>query len=76
MVFEQIEQSDVEKFCKLSSVKIEPDLIQFFVKKYPNLRQIKVMLLRLENFCDMNEIESVNLAIFKSSGVEHGINKS
>lgn len=76
VVFEQIEQGDIEKFCTLSSVGIEPDLIKFFVKKYPNLRQIKVMLLRLENFCDMNGIERVDLATFKSSGVEHGINKS
>lgn len=71
--FEAITLVDVEKFCALSSVKIEDDLVGFFEKRYPNLRQIKVMLLRLENWCDMNGIDSVSLSIFKTSGVEHGL---
>lgn len=71
--FEAIALEDVKKFCVLSDVVIEEDLIGFFAKRYPNLRQIKVMLLRLENWCEMNGIESVGLQIFKSSGVEHGL---
>jgi hypothetical protein len=76
IVFEQIGRSDIEKYCGLCAVIIEADLINFFVTKYPNLRQIKVMLLRLEKFCEMNGIDSVDLATFKASGVEHGISKS
>jgi hypothetical protein len=34
------------------------------------MRQIKVMLLRLENWCDINGVESVGLSVFKTSGVE------
>jgi len=75
VVFDQINKLDIEKFCGLSEVEIENDLINFFVKRYPNLRQIKVMLLRLENYCAMNSISRVDLKEFKSSGVEHGINK-
>lgn len=71
--FEAIPRADVEKFCALSSVKIEADLMELFVQRYPNLRQIKVMLLRLENWCEMNNTESVNLNTFKTSGVEHGL---
>jgi len=74
--FESIGISDIEKFCVLSEVKIEPDLVRFFVKRYPNLRQIKVMILRLENYCDINAIESVDLKTFRASGVEHGITKA
>ncbi|NOQ30020.1 MAG: AAA family ATPase [Helicobacteraceae bacterium] len=74
--FEAIGRVDIEKFCELSDVKIESDLLNFFVKKYPNLRQVKVMLLRLENYCEINGYESVSLEIFKNSGVEHGITKA
>lgn len=72
--FEGIILKDIESFCALSEVKIEQDLIHFFVKRYPNLRQIKVLLLRLENWCEMNGLESVDLNSFKKSGVEHGLN--
>ena len=72
--FEGIALQDIESFCALSDVKIETDLINFFVKRYPNLRQIKVLLLRLENWCEMNEVASVDLNCFKRSGVEHGLN--
>lgn len=72
--FEGIVLKDIESFCALSDVKIETDLIHFFVKRYPNLRQIKVLLLRLENWCEMNGLASVDLNSFKKSGVEHGLN--
>jgi hypothetical protein len=71
--FEAIGVGDVGKFCSLSSVTIESDLVGFFAKRYPNMRQIKVMLLRLENWCDINGVESVSLSVFKTSGVEHGL---
>lgn len=72
--FEGICKKDIDSYCSLSSVKIEDDLRDFFAKRYPNLRQLKVLLLRLENWCDMNGLDSIDLARFKSSGVEHGIN--
>lgn len=71
--FKPISRIDVEKYCELSEVKIEADLIDHFASKYPNLRQIKVLLLRLENECEINGIESVNYKQFKDLGVEHGI---
>jgi len=74
--FEGIGPADIEKFCTLCDVAIEPDLIGFFAKRYPNLRQIKVILLRLENFCKINGIKSVDLKTFKASGVEHGVDKA
>lgn len=72
--FEQISPSDIEKYCALSDVKIDASLVAFFAKRYPNLRQVKVMLLRLENYCEMNDISHVTLELFKKSGVEHGAN--
>lgn len=71
--FKPISRTDVEKYCGLSEIKIETDLIDHFASKYPNLRQIKVLLLRLENECEINGIESVNYKQFKDLGVEHGI---
>jgi len=74
--FDAIGVNDIEKFCSLSDLKIQVDLVNFFAKRYPNLRQIKVMILRLENYCDINDIDDVDLKTFKASGVEHGITKA
>lgn len=71
--FKQISHNDIEKYCELSEVKIEPDLIDHFSQKYPNLRQIKVLLLRLEAECEIQGEDSVNYKKFKELGVEHGI---
>lgn len=73
--FVPICKEDIEKFCELSEVLIETDLLQHFWNKYKNLRQIKVMLLRLEKYCLLNEIEKCDLRTFKSSGAEYGDNK-
>jgi len=70
--FKSINEDDVEKFCELCDVKIEADVAAYLAKKYPNLRQIKVLLLRLEKECIVNDIESVNMSIYKELGVEHG----
>jgi len=72
VLFENISRDDITKICALSDVRIEDDLINYFHKKYPNLRQITVLLLRLEKYCELNGIEEVNLSIFKNSGVEYG----
>jgi len=71
--FQPIGEGDIRKFCDKSTLKIEDDLIEFFVKRYPNLRQIKVLLIRLEKVCEINGIKEANLELFKTSGVEHGI---
>lgn len=71
--FKQISHNDIEKYCELSEVKIEPDLIDHFSQKYPNLRQIKVLLLRLEAECEIQGEDSINYKKFKELGVEHGI---
>ena len=70
--FKPIVKEDIKKFCELSDVKIEDDLINFFYTKYPNLRNIRVLLIRLEKYCELNGYESVDLKIFRESGVEHG----
>jgi DNA transposition AAA+ family ATPase len=70
--FQPICKVDIEKFCELSDVKIEDDLVKHFWEKYKNLRQIKVMLLRLEKYCLANDIESVDLKTFKASEAEYG----
>ncbi|WP_320034827.1 AAA family ATPase [Halarcobacter sp.] len=73
--FQSICFDDIEKLTKLSEITIEDDLIEYFYHKTPNLRQVKVQLIRLEQFCKMNSIKSVNQKIFKSSGAEYGDNK-
>jgi len=70
--FKSISEADVAKFCELCDVEVEADVVAYLAKKYPNLRQIKVLLLRLEKECMVNDIESVNMATYKELGVEHG----
>ena len=72
--FKRIEIDDIRKYCELSDVKIEEDLIKYFYAKYPNLRQIKVLLLRAEKFCVINDRDTLDLKGFKDSGVEHDTN--
>lgn len=71
--FLPISKSDIEKFCSLSEVKIEVDLIDYFANKYPNLRQLKVLILRLEEFAQLQDLTSINFKTFKESGVENGL---
>lgn len=70
--FKSISEADVAKFCELCDVEVEADVVAYLAKKYPNLRQIKVLLLRLEKECMVNDIESVDMATYKELGVEHG----
>lgn len=69
--FKAVSLEDIKKFCQQSEVRIDDDLMLFFHKKYPNLRRIKVFLLRIENWVEMNEVESMSLKLFKDSGVEY-----
>ena len=73
--FHPINKLDIQKFCELSDVEVEEDLLKYFWSKYKNLRQVKVMLIRLEKYCSINEIEKCNLKIFKESGAEYGDKK-
>ncbi|PLY08379.1 MAG: DNA transposition protein [Arcobacter sp.] len=69
--FEDISKEEIREFCALSEVKIEEDLIEHFHKRFPNLRQIRVFLIRLEKICKLNGIGEVNLQMFNQSGVNH-----
>ncbi len=68
--FEPIGIEDIRAFCELSEVKIEEDLVEYFAKRYANLREIRVFIIRLEEWANLNDIESVGLSEFKASGVE------
>lgn len=70
--FESICMEDVRKFCELSDIKIEDDLVEYFLKRYANLRQMKVLITRLESWCEMNGYEKCDLKVFKLSEVENG----
>ncbi len=73
--FLPIHKSDIEAFCSLSDIKIKQDLIDFFIDKYPNLRQVKVMLINLEQYCEVNGIEECDLKTFKESGAGNDIKR-
>jgi SpoVK/Ycf46/Vps4 family AAA+-type ATPase len=75
VLFESILESDIEKICALSELRIEKDLIAYFHKQYPNLRQVTVLLLNLEAYCEFNNIDEVDYETFKTSGVEYGDTK-
>ncbi len=62
---------DIEKFCELSEVRLEADLIDYFTTQHPNLRLVKKFIVRLEAEAEKNDLESVNLATFKRLGVEN-----
>lgn len=70
--FQSIGKEDIEAFCKLSEISIEVDLVDHFHKKYPNLRNIRVLLIRLEKFCKLNAMKSADLKTFKLSGADYG----
>ena len=73
--FQSIHKVDIERFCSLSHVKIDAELVEYFYKKFPNLRQVKVLLIRLEKYCELNDITECDLKTFKQSGAEYGDKK-
>ena len=73
--FKSISKIDVKKFCELSDIRIEDDLIDHFHTKHPNLRNIRVLILRLESYCELNGYESASLKIFIESGADYGARK-
>jgi len=69
--FKNIVIEDIKKFCELSDkVKIEDDLVEYFARKYPNLRQIRVLLIRLENAAKRNTLKTCDLKTFQSLKIE------
>lgn len=74
--FLPIQRSDIEAFCSLSEgFRIKQDLIDYFIDKYPNLRQIKVMIINLEQYCEVNGIEECDLKTFRDSGAGNDIKR-
>ncbi|MDD3465993.1 MAG: AAA family ATPase [Campylobacterales bacterium] len=69
--FKVITKEDIEKFCELSDIKIKPCLIDYFTAKYPNLRQIRVLLIRLEDAAKRNAIKECDEETFKKLGIEN-----
>ncbi len=69
--FKGIAADDIERFCALSDrVSIEEDLILYFAQKYPNLRQIRVLLIRLESACARQALDRCDLKTFQALGIE------
>jgi DNA transposition AAA+ family ATPase len=73
--FKPIQRSDVEAFCRLSNTKIKRDLVDYFIDRYPNLRQVKVMIINLEQYCEINGIDECDLKTFKDSGAGNDIKR-
>ncbi len=67
--FEPIGRDDIAAFCELCEVEIKEELIDYFAKRYANLREIRVFLIRIEEWAELNEVKSVGLEEFRASGV-------
>lgn len=61
---------DIAKYCQASSIAIEEDLVEYFYTEYANLRRIKTLIIRLEEYCENNDLESADLRLLKSSNIE------
>jgi DNA transposition AAA+ family ATPase len=69
--FKPIGLDDIKKYCALcDKIKIEDDLCVYLEQKYPNLRQIYVLLTRVENAAKRNNITTCDLKTFKAFKVE------
>ncbi|PHO09757.1 DNA transposition protein [Malaciobacter canalis] len=67
---EKTAKEDIQDFCSNSEIEITDDLINYFAKRHPNLRYIKVFIENLERYCEINDIEVADLKVFKASKVE------
>lgn len=63
-------RNDIAKYCQSAEIAIEEDLVDYLHTKYANLRQIKTIIIRLERFCEDNDLESANVQVLKTSKVE------
>lgn len=66
----QTAAADIKKFCELSDVKIEPDLVAYLAQKYPRLRKLKSLIINLEKLTKLNNLNSCDLETFLDLGVE------
>lgn len=63
-------KNDISKYCRSSCIEIKDDLVSYFHKEYANLRQIKTLIIRLEDYCDTNDEEVADLKLLKISNIE------
>lgn len=61
---------DIGKYCQASSIDIADDLVEYFYNEYANLRRIKTLIIRLEEYCENNDLEKADLRLLKSSNIE------
>lgn len=73
--FKPISKKDIIEYCTLSDLTIEEDLVDHFAVHFPNLRQIKVLIIRLEQICALNDITTVGYKKALSYGVVKNVNK-
>ncbi len=71
VMFLPADENDISKLCGMSVVKIERDLVAYLATKYSNFRAVKLLIKRVERFCDENGLEGMSKEIFLSSGVEN-----
>lgn len=63
-------KGDIAKYCKSAEIDISEDLIDYFHLKYANLRQIKTLIIRLEEYCENNDFDEATLDILRASNIE------
>jgi len=63
-------KSDIAKYCKSAEIDISDELINYFHMKYANLRQIKTLIIRLEEYCENNDYDEATLDILQASNIE------
>lgn len=63
-------KKDIAKYCQASSVAIKEDLVEYFYTEYANLRRIKTLIIRLEEYCENNDLESADFRLLKTSNIE------
>lgn len=71
--FQPVTEVDIRKFCDRYTVKIADDLIMYFLEYFPNLRHIKTLMERIEEWCEINDHDTVDLKQFHTAGLKHGL---
>jgi AAA+ superfamily predicted ATPase len=67
--FTETTLEDTKLFCANSDVSIEDDLILYLYKKY-DFGDLVVVIDMIEEYCEKNDEESINLKLFKSEKIE------
>lgn len=71
--FQPVTEVDIRKFCDRYTVKIADDLVIYFLQYFPNLRHIKTLMERIEEWCEINDHDTVDLKQFHTAGLKHGL---